>query len=217
MKKLVAWMSVVALTLTMSLSAFALPSPTVSGFVKGIRSAVDATGRSINIVVQTVSEAQNELTTVEKQAIENIKKEATLRQVLGSEWKDGMKLVDIRNVKIDGDASSVKFPVTITFDVPGVKANSNVVLLVFNGETGKWEVVHCKVGNGTVTATFDFLGLVAFVVDADTANNIASTVTSPKTGEPDAPIDAGIAIVAALGGVFLLAMYQYKKGNALSE
>lgn len=214
MKKLIAWISVAAITLTMSLSAFALPSPTVSGFVKGARSAIDTEGRSVKIIVQTVAEAQADFTPEEKKAIEEIKSEKKLREIMGSNWEDGMQLADIRNIKIDGDASSVKFPVTITFDVPGITTKSKVTLLVFNEETGKWEIVNSKVGNSTVTATFNFLGLVAFVVDTDTANVMQSTITSPKTGESDFSIYAGIVLVAVLGGAFL---WMYKKGNGLSE
>lgn len=214
MKKLIAWISVAAITLTMSLSAFALPSPTVSGFVKGARSAIDTEGRSVKIIVQTVAEAQADFTPEEKKAIEEIKSEKKLREIMGFNWEDGMQLADIRNIKIDGDASSVKFPVTITFDVPGITTKSKVTLLVFNEETGKWEIVNCKVGNSTVTATFNFLGLVAFVVDTDTANVMQSTITSPKTGESDFSIYAGIVLVAVLGGAFL---WMYKKGNGLSE
>ena len=36
-----------ALAATMTLSAFALPSPSVSGFVKGVQSAVDANGNTV--------------------------------------------------------------------------------------------------------------------------------------------------------------------------
>ena len=47
-----------ALTATMTLSAFALPSPSVSGFVKGVQSAVDANGNAVNIIVQLVADAK---------------------------------------------------------------------------------------------------------------------------------------------------------------
>ena len=47
-----------ALAATMTLSAFALPSPSVSGFVKGVQSAVDANGNAVNIIVQLVADAK---------------------------------------------------------------------------------------------------------------------------------------------------------------
>ena len=71
------------------------------------------------------------------------------------------------------------------------------------------------------------MGLVAFVVDTDTANamdannpsNTSGTTngsggtsgkTSPKTGQPDAPISAGIAVAVVLGGA---AIWLYRKGK----
>ncbi|MDO5785896.1 MAG: hypothetical protein Q4P20_12630 [Eubacteriales bacterium] len=214
MKKLIASIAAVAMALTMSLSAFALPSPTVSGLVKGVSTAVDKNGRSVDIIVRSIPDMEGSLSAGEKTAIEEIKDKQKLRTIMGSDWEDGMQLADIRYIQLSGDASLVSFPVTITFDIPGVTANSKVKILVFNKETGKWEVLGGKVSNGKVTATFEYLGLVAFVVDTDTAKAMESTVTSPKTGQSDFPIYAEIAVAVVLGGAIL---WVYRKGNTLSE
>lgn len=249
MKKLIASIAVVAMVLTMSLSALALPSPTVSGFVKGVSSAVDKNGESVvkneesvvkneesvakneesaAIIVQTIPAAKPQLTTAEKQAVEEIKNVQKLREVMGSLWKEGMQLADIRDVKIKGDAT---FPVTIGFDVPGVTTKSDVVVLHFKTSDGEWEIVDSKAGNATIQATFNSLSPVAFVVDTNTANAMdannpsntsgstnngsgTSDKTSPKTGQSDFPIYAGIAAAVALGGAVL---WIYRKGNTLSE
>ena len=210
MKKIITSIAAVAMALTLSISAFALPSPTVSGFVKGIRSAIDANGNAVQIEMQTIADAQSNLSDAEKTAMDQIKKQKNLRSIMGSHWEDGMQLADLRYIRIKGDASSVKYPITITFNVPGITKNSKVTLLVYNVATGSWELVTCTAGDGTITGTFNVLGLVAFVVDTDTAKTLESAVTSPKTGESNFPICAGIATAAVLGGAIL---WTYKKGN----
>lgn len=56
-----------------------------------------------------------------------------------------------------------------------------------------------KAGQGTITATFDSLSPVAFVVDKNTA---ASSSTSPKTGESMAVTMAAVVVVVAAAGAF---------------
>ena len=139
-----------ALAATMTLSAFALPSPSVSGFVKGVQSAVDANGNAVNIIVQLVADAKFDA--AEQKAVDALRANPTaeLKRILGSEYKDTLQLVDIRNVKIDGDASKVKFPVTVTFDVPGVTASSEAILLHYVEKDNQWEVIHAKTGDKTI-------------------------------------------------------------------
>lgn len=193
-----------ALAATMTLSAFALPSPSVSGFVKGVQSAVDANGNAVNIIVQLVADAKFDA--AEQKAVDALRANPTaeLKRILGSEYKDTLQLVDIRNVKIDGDASKVKFPVTVTFDVPGVTASSEAILLHYVEKDNRWEVIHAKTGDKTIEASFNSLSPVAFVVDTTTATNMDKTdKTSPKTGEPAVPMGAIVAVIAvAAGGLF---------------
>lgn len=212
MKKLIRWISVMALTLSISLTAFALPSPTVSGFVKGVKQAIDANKAAVEIVVKLVAEA--DFTEIEKAAVEEIKNIEKIKEILGDAWKDGMQLVDIRNVEIIGDESLVVYPVNITFDVPGVTEESDVALLHFTEEAGEWEVIECEAGDGTIDSVFNSLSPVAFIVDANTAKAMESNVTSPKTGQPDLPIWAGLAVVAVLGGAVVCIN---RKGKVLSE
>lgn len=137
----------------MTLSAFALPSPSVSGFVKGVQSAVDANGNAVNIIVQLIADAKFDA--AEQKAVDALRANPTaeLKRILGSEYKDTLQLVDIRNVKIDGDASKVKFPVTVTFDVPGVTASSEAILLHYVEKDNQWEVIHAKTGDKTIEAS----------------------------------------------------------------
>ena len=138
MKKATAVFCGAALLASMTISAFALPSPSVSGFVEGVKSAVDANGNAVNIVVQLVADAS--FTAKEQAAVNELRANPTamLKEILGSEYKDTLQLVDIRNVEIQGDASQVKFPVDITFDVPGITSSSEAILL----QDDTFHVVH---------------------------------------------------------------------------
>lgn len=219
MKRATAVLCGAALLASMTISAFALPSPSVSGFVRGVKSAVDANGNAVNILVQLVADA--DFTAKEQAAVNELRANPTemLKKILGSEYKDTLQLVDIRNVKINGDASLVKFPVDITFDVPGITSSSEAILLRYVEKDDKWEVIHAKTGDQTIEASFNSLSLVAFVVDTKTANNMdkvgKTDKTSPKTGEPTLPMGAVIAVVAiAAGGIFLVVK---KRGTVASD
>lgn len=198
-----------ALLASMTVSAFALPSPSVSGFVKDVKSAVDANGNAVQVIVQLVADA--DFTAKEQAAVEALRANPTamLKEILGSEYTDTLQLVDIRNVKIDGDASLVKFPVDVTFDVLGVTSSSKAILLHYVEKDDKWEVIHAKTGDQTIEASFNSLSPVAFVVDTSTANNMdkigKTDKTSPKTGEPALPMGAVIAVFAiAAGGLLVI-------------
>lgn len=216
MKRAAAVLCGAALLASMTVSAFALPSPSVSGFVKGVKSAVDANGNAVKIIVQQLADA--DFTAKEQAAVEALRENPTaqLKNILGSEYKDTLQLVDIRDVEIVGDASLVKFPVDVTFDVPGVTSSSEAILLHYVEKDDKWEVIHAKTGDKTIEASFNSLSPVAFVVDTNTANNMDKVggntdKTSPKTGEPALPMGAVVAIVAvAAGGLFLVV----KRGTA---
>ena len=122
-----------------------------------------------------------------------------------------MQVVDVKNVTVpDGTV----FPVTITFKVTGVTASTKVAVLHYNTTTKAWEKVESKAGDGTVTATFTSLSPVAFVVDKATAASTTTTnkgttssttasasTTSPKTGETNVMMYAGIVAVAAVAGM----------------
>ena len=134
-----------------------------------------------------------------KHLAEEIKDVSALKAVLGSAYVDGMEVIDVRDVVIVGDTSLVEFPLTITFKVPGVLSTTKVAVLHY--ADGAWQVEPSKAGNGTITATFDSLSPVAFVVDKNTSS---SAVTSPETGENTAvPAVGAVVIVAVLGAAVL--------------
>lgn len=191
-KKIFGTIMAMSLVLMMGFQAIAADSPSADGVVTEATQATDKNGKSVEIDVQTLPEEY-------KQVAEEIKNLTTLKTVLGSAYVDGMEVVDVRDVVIVGDASLVEFPVTVTFKVPGVLSTTKVAVLHY--VDGAWQVEPSEAGNGTITATFDSLSPVAFVVDKNTSS---SAMTSPETGENSAvPVVGAVVIVAAVGAVVL--------------
>lgn len=208
MKKVLAVVCSAVLTVAMAVTAFAQPSVVASGVVTGINKAVDADGNTIGGLKIDPMESRFETLTEEQKAeVEAIKTLDKLKEVLGDKYKEGMTVVDLKDVYLYGDATA-KFPLTITFDMLGVTSSSIVEVLHFDTTAGKWEVLESSVGEGTVTATFNSLSPVAFVVDNQTAaaidkantNTAAGSNTStvsPKTGESNTMMM--VAMFAAIG------------------
>lgn len=189
MKRLAALGVAVVMSLAMGLTAFAAPSPTVSGVVTSYASAKDADGNAVTIKIENVSSEYSA-------AVAELNSTETLKALLGDQYVDGMSVIDVKDVTADTD----NFPVTITFKVAGVTASSKVAVLHYDTTKGAWEVVKSEAGNGTITATFNSLSPVAFVVD----KSAAATTTSPKTGESTMPIAMMAVVVLAIGGVYAL-------------
>lgn len=213
MKKLVAVLCAAVMTVGMAVNVFAAPSPSVSGVVTAVESAKDADGNAVDIKMETVSEAEAEqhFTEEEKAAVAEIKEskekfEAIAKEALGDKFKEGMELVDIRNLYVP-EGANVTFPLTITVKVTGVTETSTVAVLHYTN--GAWEDVKATAGNGTVTFTVNSLSPFAFIVDANTAKNAGST-TSPATGEANTMVWVAIVAVAAAAGMVVT----YRKKRA---
>lgn len=201
MKKFIAFICAVVLTISTAVTAFALPSVVVTGIVTGIQKAVDANGKIVELIIRNLPDEYKEI-------VEEIKSQEKLKELLGDDYIEGMQVIDVKDVITVGD---VTFPVTITFNVTGVTSNSKAILLHYDTNVKAWEKIPAEVGEGTVTATFNSLSPVAFVVDKDTAaavngtNGSGSTstsgTTSPKTGETNVMMWAGMVAVAALAGM----------------
>lgn len=185
MKKLIAFACSVVLAASMAMTAMAAPSVS-AGVVSGVTSATDKDGNYADVIVEPIEEKYADV-------VEEVKDVETVKEILGSQFEEGMKVVDVKEVKTVGD---VEFPVTITFKIKGVTASSKVILLHYTGS--EWEVVPCTPGNGTVTATFTSLSPVAFIVDQDT---VADGTTSPSTGESMMYMWAVAAVVVGAAGV----------------
>ena len=180
MKKLIAFVCAAVMTVSSAVAVFAQPSVQVTGVVTKAQAATDADGNAVTVEIKAVPDEY-------KEAVENVKKEETLKEVLGADFKEGMQVVDVKDISVPDGTT---FPVTITFEVAGV------TVLHYNGSA--WEKVEAKAGAGTITATFTSLSPVAFVVDKDAA---AKASTSPKTGETNVMMWTGIVAVIAVAGM----------------
>lgn len=177
-KKLTALVLAVVCAMALGMTAFAAGSPSAGSVGSSAASATDKNGNAVEVTFGSSSVAAPS--------------GADLQKLLGDAFVEGMAVRNVMDVSVpDGTA----FPVTITFNVSGVTADSHVAVLHYNGSA--WEVVSSKAGNGTVTATFTSLSPVAIVTDA--AGSAASGDASPKTGEPAVALIGVVALLAAAG------------------
>lgn len=192
-KRLMALICVALLTVGMTMTVAAAPSPAASGVVTAIEKAVDknnaaivVTGADAKLVAEDLPADQYATEIAYIKNVDNLKKE------LGSSYKDGMAIIDTKNVRVIGDANSIAWPVTITFTAKSIKATDDVVMLYYNVTDSKWEVIKATAGDGTITGTFNSLSPVVFVK--------AGAATSPTTGEPISLMVAGAAVLMGAAG-----------------
>ena len=210
MKKLTAVLCAAVLCLSTAVSVFAQPSPEVSGVVTGISAGINADGDAVEV---TLSEVPAEY----QEAVEQVKDSALVQNLQRDAFVEGMQVVDVKDVTVP---EGTVFPVTITFNVTGVTADSTVAVLHYDTAAGAWEVVESKAGNGTITAIFDSLSPVAFVVDGNAAagstaagasSQTSGSATSPKTGETSVLSMAAVIAAAALAGMAVVSFYSKKR------
>lgn len=210
MKKLTAVLCAAVLCLSTAASVLAQPSPEVSGVVTGVFGGTNADGDAVEV---TLSEVPAEY----QAAVDQVKDSAFVQNLLGDAFVEGMQVVDVKDVTVP---EGTVFPVTITFNVTGVTADSHVAVLHYDTAAGAWEVVESKAGNGTITAIFDSLSPVAFVVDGNAAagstaagasSQTSGSATSPKTGETSALSMAAVIAAAALAGMAVVSFCSKKR------
>ena len=159
------------LTVAMGVTAFAAKSPSASGVVTG-NTGKDANGEEIYYTVEPV---KDEYASVAAE----IKTKEGLKAAMGSAYVEGMEVVDVRSIVLhekeiatyamyaaDGEMA---FPLTLTFNVPGVVKGTKVAILSY--VNGIWQMLQCVAGDGTISAVFDSedqFEAVAFVVDKNT-------------------------------------------------
>ena len=199
-KRLAAFVAAVTFALSMSVCAFADGSPSSSGVVVS-GEGTDANGNYVKIII----EMAEEITNTEALKILNMNPEDILSQVNDPNASvPGMKLIDLREVRIEGDASLVTFPVDITFEINGITADSKVSVLHFDTNTNAWESVQTTVnGDGTVTSRFNSLSPVAFFSNSASTTSITGD-TSPKTGGSPVIMIAVLGAIVCAGGALLL-------------
>lgn len=165
---------------------------------------------SDNTVSASVSEVKAQLRDVAKLA--ELLKSDSLKAAFSDPTKKIVPTIKtLVDVTVKGRTVTADDPVTVTFQVPGVKAGANILVLHWNGT--QWEtIVPDSVKDGEVTATFTSLSPVAIVeldvqdattAASNTATNTTNTtnVTSPKTGMSASAVIPALALVFAAGAV----------------
>ena len=188
-KRLAGICAAAVLALSMSLGAFAAESPSAEGIVISGKTS-DADGNTVQVTLEEVTD------TAAKAMLDDAD---YLKQIIGDEYIEGMKVADMKDVSVpDG----TPMPVTIEFEVNGVNKNTKVVVLHYNGT--EWEKVKVDaVDYRSVTATFDSLSPVAFILDkVDETANVGTT--SPKTGMSPLVIMADFGAVICMAGAVAL-------------
>ena len=178
---------IAAMVSCIGMTAFAAPSPAASTVVTAVSSATDTDGNAVNVSIS--SEIPAEYT----QAVADIKTEAELKEVLGSDFNANMTVADVKEVTAPEGAT---FPLTITFAMKGVTASAKVQILHYTGS--EWEKISTTVGEGTVTGTFNSLSPVAFVVDKTTLSSTTGTTASPATSATTVSAVAVLGLAAAV-------------------
>lgn len=189
-KTLVSIILMSCMLLGMTMAAVAADSPETDGIVRRVRDAVDGDGNAVKVDTQAVPEKYK--------AVVDALDMNKVRELLGDDYVEGMKILDVRDVYVVGDEELVVWPVTISFEVPGVLATTNVGVLHYSEEDAEWEKVPSLSGNKSITATFDSLSPVAFIVDPATAEGVSDDDTSPKTGEASVAVAGVVAMLAVV-------------------
>ena len=174
MKKLYAMLFTAVLCLSMGMSALAAGSP------QGGATALTADGVSATI------------TSVNKELADSVTP-AKVAEVVKPASNQKAELLGLVEVSVDPKDRDADGSVTLTFNVNGVKAGENIVVIHYNNDKAEWEVVPTlKVEDGKITAKFTSLSPVGFVrVSASSA----SAATSPKTGEANAIVLVELLVV----------------------
>lgn len=202
MRNMKKWLGIVAagvMCFALGMTAVAAPSPSSDGIVQEITASTDANGNAVDVEIV-------ELTEEGKAATQQLDEAAFVKELVGTDFVEGMKVLDIQEVEVIGDKALIEWPLTLTFKVPGVVETTKVAVLHYDVEKKAWEKVDSKAGNGTIEATFHSLSPVAFVVDQNTMGSAASTgsATSPKTGESTVVMGFALVALLAAGGAWAL-------------
>ena len=207
-KKLLAALLVAAVAVMPAMTAFAAPAnPSVEAGTYDILEAYDADGNLIDEKNEQVLLVRDILES-EKAAVEEIEKPENLKDLLGDKYSDDLQVLEELDVYVydvinkteiewDSDECNIKFPVTITFEVPGVTADTELyVLHGYGGLTvNEWQVMEIKaIEDGKVTITFNSLGPVIFLTKTPAGDDGS---TSPSTGESNVVLYTTLVVLAA--------------------
>lgn len=200
MKKVFSAVLALVMAFSMTVCAFAAPSPTTTADGT-ILSATDANGADVRgyLVIDQNYTDPDAVTEIKNDPV-SAAKELGLAD---AEELTGLSVWDVRWVGAGGPS----FPLTIEIKVAGLKTTSKAHMLHY--ADGAWEEVTKSVNNGSITGVFNSLSPVAILVDKDTLSETSSDGASPKTYDGGVTAAAVIAMLA-LGGVVLVNRKKYE-------
>lgn len=188
-KQLAGFCAAAVIAVSMTLGAFAAPSPSAIGIVISGKTE-DANGDEFQVTLEEVTDDE---------AKEKLEDADYLKEIIGDDYIEGMSVADMKDVFVP---EGTPMPVTIEFEVNGVNKDTKVVVLHYNGT--EWEKVEVNaVAYRSVTATFDSLSPVAFILDEFDETAVVGT-TSPKTGMSPLVIMAAFGAVICVAGIIAL-------------
>lgn len=234
MKKIITTVMALTLALGMSVTALAAPSPSKPAEVSDSETQTKVEilpGAPAEVDNAKIQEALDKLTAKDgwdvdgTKTVSNTEAEAAQKaaaEVVADSANKNVTVISSGDVTVPEDVKELVnkgyIAVTLTFDVPGVKAGDSIIALVFHD--GKWDPMNTVVNaDGSVSVRFTHFSPVAFarvtakaptydgwagVPAADKAKLMGLTqagTTSPKTG--DAGV-VGFALVAVACGAALV-------------
>lgn len=216
-KKLFAIFMLAVMLLGTSATTLAANYPSVEAEDFEIISVIDKDGKPVEICHEI------RLKPIEEQdrpSVDNMKKK--LKDVLGDRYVEGLQpvreadvyLYDVaKAVEVDWEEGAYHFPITVTFRVPGVKADS--VVRVLHGYDGynnaaedgeialaEWhEEMKVVVGDGTISVTFDHLSPVVFFVQGTVPG---PDIDIPSKGDNYAALYIVVIAAVVIAGAVVL-------------
>ena len=96
-KRLLSAIAAGVLACAMSFNVMAADSPSTSGVVKEVTNATDKAGASVSIKITALPETS-------QSAAEEVKKPEKVKEVLADKYVEGMYVMDVQEVVVEGDA-----------------------------------------------------------------------------------------------------------------
>ena len=226
MKKFVAFLLSGIMVVSLSMTAFAAASPTATSVITATAESDDG---DWDVVVsqdysteeeeEAVAEIITDYTSILQSVVESltggdssVSTGSSSADITVDDVED-MELAYVMDVSLTGDVEYYDgSQVYITFSVPGITANSKVIILHYiNGGWEKKDIY--EIGTGYIVVMFDSFSPVAIYVDSETyestsegtsgssTSDDSDSTSSPETGEFPVVFFSIIAALIACGGM----------------
>ena len=181
MKKVFALLLTFALAITACtmVASAATPSAELKNLIKGISSAKDKNGISVDLKLDDIDGSTEAFTT----AFEELKK-----------TNSNLKINDYKKIYKVGNAE-IAFPVTVELSVPGIKGTDQGYILLKKAN-GSIEKITPTLADGKLTVDFNELGEFVFVY-ATVSSAGEEKPSSPQTSDTTTPIALTLLVAGA--------------------